>query len=634
MLVSYPTGDITTSTLPGSYVGTLVPEGSAWSDVASHKQHTFVTDHGLSTQPPSRTFSIPSTGFIHSESRLLAIDSVPRPQVTRCSSMDGLSMPAKSFSVSCEVCGLVFTGEYNRGSLARHRRQKHGEQEQAYSCADEECERVFKRQDARLKHYRRKHPHLAPNSALQRHNTRDSATYNTSPSQVVRLATRSLQHEHRVEFQSDDIQTMALPDTCSAVNIVSEQVLSSHSVTFDEKTRTVFELPNGKPLTSIGTAYLNFRLGGDESLHFQPFAVIRNCVHDVILGNWLLGEIEIFTKFCHNLKWIQRDLSAPTPRVCSVGRPQQVVKGSINGHVVSAAPDTGSDINLISEEFAKIYGFTVDTTQECINLSFVDGTTARTCGFIPSLEWSFDLDEKVTSGLSKQRASARAKQRILAKSLPPTIRDWDFDVDAAATDVYDIPFYVVENLTTPIILGSDLLLGSNAFKVCAQNFWVPNPSSKPTIAGLRSKIGVIRTSRKQKDRWSLSKLLRRGTPAGKTPTHNLHSKLIGEFEVVSQTGKSDRTRHETFDKELLRRGEELDRIANLPPNECAAAEIAEKRRQLEWSLSQKPRAGDPERSADSLQQPVEPSAVHQISTEATSPPPQSQPEAQSFNVRP
>jgi hypothetical protein len=61
----------------------------------------------------------------------------------------------------CEVCGNVYEGAYGRGNLARHRRQKHGLSEQTFPCEDPTCRKVFKRPDARLKHYRREHPHLA-----------------------------------------------------------------------------------------------------------------------------------------------------------------------------------------------------------------------------------------------------------------------------------------------------------------------------------------------------------------------------------------------------------------------------------------------------------------------------------------
>ncbi|KAF9740988.1 hypothetical protein PMIN01_00527 [Paraphaeosphaeria minitans] len=38
--------------------------------------------------------------------------------------------------VFCSVCGKRFNGAHGKGNLGRHRRQKHGDQEQCYSCED------------------------------------------------------------------------------------------------------------------------------------------------------------------------------------------------------------------------------------------------------------------------------------------------------------------------------------------------------------------------------------------------------------------------------------------------------------------------------------------------------------------
>jgi hypothetical protein len=56
-------------------------------------------------------------------------------------------------------CQTFFTGDYRRGNLGRHRRLRHGNK--FYVCEDDTCAKEFKRQDARLKHYRKYHPDLA-----------------------------------------------------------------------------------------------------------------------------------------------------------------------------------------------------------------------------------------------------------------------------------------------------------------------------------------------------------------------------------------------------------------------------------------------------------------------------------------
>jgi hypothetical protein len=60
-------------------------------------------------------------------------------------------------------CRQPFTGLYRRGNLARHKRLKHGKGK-PYVCEDLTCAKEFRRQDARLKHYRKYHCELAASS--------------------------------------------------------------------------------------------------------------------------------------------------------------------------------------------------------------------------------------------------------------------------------------------------------------------------------------------------------------------------------------------------------------------------------------------------------------------------------------
>jgi hypothetical protein len=58
-----------------------------------------------------------------------------------------------------EGCSTVFSGVHRKGNLSRHKRLKHSDR--VYVCEDASCGRVFNRQDARLKHYRKYHLRLA-----------------------------------------------------------------------------------------------------------------------------------------------------------------------------------------------------------------------------------------------------------------------------------------------------------------------------------------------------------------------------------------------------------------------------------------------------------------------------------------
>jgi hypothetical protein len=67
---------------------------------------------------------------------------------------------SRPLECTVEGCPAIFNGEYRKGNLARHIRFKHVGGSKTYSC-EGGCAKIFRRQDARLTHYRREHPHLA-----------------------------------------------------------------------------------------------------------------------------------------------------------------------------------------------------------------------------------------------------------------------------------------------------------------------------------------------------------------------------------------------------------------------------------------------------------------------------------------
>ena len=78
------------------------------------------------------------------------------------------SVTSESGPHFCNICGKKFGGDYSKGNLSRHKRQKHGDGEQNFHCKVAGCVKFFKRSDALLKHNRRSHPELGLNPPLPR----------------------------------------------------------------------------------------------------------------------------------------------------------------------------------------------------------------------------------------------------------------------------------------------------------------------------------------------------------------------------------------------------------------------------------------------------------------------------------
>ncbi|EMD91481.1 hypothetical protein COCC4DRAFT_128695 [Bipolaris maydis ATCC 48331] len=84
-------------------------------------------------------------------------------EATSSSAVSGLDQGVLRCGVN--RCEATFSGRYGKGNRARHKRDYHGGKEPVI-CEDSNCGKVFRRSDARLKHYRSHHPHLVGRNTL------------------------------------------------------------------------------------------------------------------------------------------------------------------------------------------------------------------------------------------------------------------------------------------------------------------------------------------------------------------------------------------------------------------------------------------------------------------------------------
>jgi hypothetical protein len=102
-----------------------------WSSISGRSRHASMTPPPTS-EPSSAPSSVPSSA------------SSNLPDELYCDELR---------------CTATFSGTYRKGNLARHKRTSHNDPKR-YICEDDTCARQFKRQDARLKHYRKRHPNI------------------------------------------------------------------------------------------------------------------------------------------------------------------------------------------------------------------------------------------------------------------------------------------------------------------------------------------------------------------------------------------------------------------------------------------------------------------------------------------
>lgn len=178
---------------------------------------------------------------------------------------------------------------------------------------------------------------------------------------------------------------------------------------------------------------VDFGFTEEKGLYQRLFHVMKRPIHDVILGNSFLRLTETLTSYSHRLreKWIS--CSPLAYRLRLLGSPKDRINGSLNGLAVSASPDTGAQINVISRSLAERLGFIVlEDEGHRTTLEFVNGSCGRTAGMVQNVEWRFGDSG---TGLGHK---------------------WDF--------------HVLDGLTCDLVLGSDLLFATKAFEKFGECF--------------------------------------------------------------------------------------------------------------------------------------------------------------------
>lgn len=193
------------------------------------------------------------------------------------------------------------------------------------------------------------------------------------------------------------ISVSAIPDTGSDLNIVSDHFIKCHGIKLDSEYQRPIQLPYRKTI-SIGTVSLPFSFEGEKSTFSIVFTVMPNCVHDVILSNSFLRTTETLTRFPSRLK-SNFVPSLHMPRLRLLGTPKQRILGSINGLPAVALPDTGSDVMLMSKQYAVERGLTLWVSTDNADrtcLQYADGSLASTYGIAFDVEWRFCKEDSTS----------------------------------------------------------------------------------------------------------------------------------------------------------------------------------------------------------------------------------------------
>lgn len=238
--------------------------------------------------------------------------------------------------------------------------------------------------------------------------------------------------EPSIDGQIVDVRVTAFPDTGAAANFISLRFAERHSCVIDQTRERFVGLGDSSTARTLGTAKLPFSFAGESKKHDLVFNVLRESLHDVILGGSFLRTTKTLTHFRHRIeRRVRAAYSHDIRKICLLGS-QLLVNGLANGAFTAAIPDTGADVSLMSASFARAQGFTVNTEEEHrLSFRLANGSTARALGAVEGVAWRYGIDNK-----------------------------------AHMTDVYVLP-----KLPVDVVLGFEFLCQTDAFFAYEDVFW-------------------------------------------------------------------------------------------------------------------------------------------------------------------
>jgi hypothetical protein len=185
--------------------------------------------------------------------------------------------------------------------------------------------------------------------------------------------------------KSGPATVLACPDTGSEENIISldlAQALGYNIFTSPLQNRT-FALANGSVVEAVGEIIAECSFGMETTPAAVPmvlaFYVFIKLASPIIMGLAFLEKTKTMSKHRDRLLRVPRPAHQPI-QVFSVGRPRNQMHCYLNRVYKAATPDSGSDINLMTQSHASREGLYIEPAKEVVE--FADGTIAVTSGVV------------------------------------------------------------------------------------------------------------------------------------------------------------------------------------------------------------------------------------------------------------
>lgn len=255
---------------------------------------------------------------------------------------------------------------------------------------------------------------------------------------------------------------VACPDSGSDDNIMSWKLADQLGLPImgvQDPAPAAFVMANGRTVSAVGRVRVKCAFKHESSIINCVFFVFQTLAVPMIMGIEFLHTTETLTK--HRDRLVEQLVpSMQALRVCSVGRPKRDVVCRLGNYVGCATADTGSDLDIVSPEFAASRAFEVEDS--CVELEFADGSKGYTMGMIKA-------------AFSIGRVSD--VEGFIPRSQETTLE-----------------LFVLENLNADILVGMDTIEHLQTFSVHEDSFIPAIPRLGQSDLNIIRYIGAVERS--------------------------------------------------------------------------------------------------------------------------------------------
>jgi hypothetical protein len=184
----------------------------------------------------------------------------------------------------------------------------------------------------------------------------------------------------------------AYPDTGSCVNAIPLEFARKQGWLIRSRPNlSKVKLPANRSVRPLGVVTLPWRFSGETTVYNVEFLVLRKCIYRVILGQEFLISSKSLDILHYRRRFKKKRVySERRKRLCFLGSSFDKARGAFNGHTAWVLADTGSDVMVVSRQYAVSHNFDIEAGDDFREeLEFADGYVRRADGMVLNAEWSF-----------------------------------------------------------------------------------------------------------------------------------------------------------------------------------------------------------------------------------------------------